>query len=60
MGDNDDLNGAAHHAAQHAGSSGDPGVFSNVLSNLGQNKQSIGSQRINEQGRSFSKCTNRN
>jgi len=48
--DDDDLQGAARHANQHAGSSGDANMFSNVLSMIGQNKQSIGNQNIDEQG----------
>jgi hypothetical protein len=46
----DDLSGAAQHAQQHAGNSGDSNMFSNVVSHLGQNKQNIGNQQINEQG----------
>jgi hypothetical protein len=49
-GDDNDLSGAAHHAQQHAGDSGDSGMFSTVLSHLGQNKQNIANQPINEQG----------
>lgn len=49
-GGDDDLRGAAHHAQQHAGDSGDSNIFSNVISHLGQNKQNIGNQQINEQG----------
>ena len=49
-GGDDDLSGAAHHAQQHAGDSGDSNMFSNVISHLGQNKQNIGNQQINEQG----------
>jgi len=43
------LSGAAQHAQQHAGDSGDAGIFSNVLGRIGQNKQNIGSQPIDEQ-----------
>ena len=46
----DDLTGAAHHAQQHAGDSGGSDVFSNVVNHLGQNKQNISNQQINEQG----------
>lgn len=49
-GDDDDLSGAAHHAQQHAGNSGDSGMFSAALNHLGQNKQNIANQPINEQG----------
>jgi hypothetical protein len=49
-GDDNDLSGAAHHAQQHAGDSGDSGMFSTVLNHLGQNKQNIANQPINEQG----------
>jgi len=44
------LSGAAHHAQQHAGDSGDSNMFSSVISHLGQNKQNIGNQQIDEQG----------
>ena len=47
--DDDDLSGAAHHAQQHAGDSSDSGIFSSVLSQLGQNKHNIGNQPIDEQ-----------
>lgn len=49
-GNDDDLSAAAHHAQQHAGDSGDSNMFSNVANHLGQNKQNIGNQQINEQG----------
>jgi len=45
------LSGAAQHASQHAGDSGDDSIFSKVLGHLGQNKQHIGGQQINEQGK---------
>lgn len=51
--DDDDLSGAARHAEQHAGSSGDSSIFSSVLSSLGQNKQQYANQGINEQGSSI-------
>jgi hypothetical protein len=51
--DDDDLSGAARHASQHAGDSGDSNIFSSVLSALGQNKHSIGNQDIDEQGEPF-------
>ncbi len=51
-GGNDDLTGAAQHAQQHAGGSGDAGIFSEVSSFLGQNKQNIGQQGMNQQGES--------
>lgn len=57
--DDDDLSGAARHAEQHAGSSGDSSIFSSVLSSLGQNKQHIANQGINEQG-SFISTPSRN
>jgi hypothetical protein len=52
-GDDDDLSGAAQHAQQHAGDSGDPSIFSNALGRIGQNKQHIGSQPIDEQGTGY-------
>jgi len=48
-GGDEDLSGAAHHAQQHAGDSGDSGIFSSVLSALGQNKQNIGNSHLDEQ-----------
>jgi hypothetical protein len=44
------MSGAAQHAQQHAGNSGDAGIFGDVASFLGQNKQHIGNQSVNEQG----------
>jgi hypothetical protein len=44
------LSGAAQHAQQHAGDSDDSAIFSSVSGRLGQNRQNIGSQQINEQG----------
>jgi hypothetical protein len=43
------MSSAAHHAQQHAGDSSDSGIFSSVLSQLGQNKHNIGNQPIDEQ-----------
>ena len=43
------MSGAMQHAQQHAGDSGDEGIFSNVLGFLGQNKQHIANQEVNEQ-----------
>lgn len=48
--DDYDPRGAAHHAQQHAGDSGDSHMFSNVLNHLGQNRQHFGNQQIDEQG----------
>jgi hypothetical protein len=48
-GGDDDLGGAARHAEQHAGDSGDSSIFSSVLSAIGQNKHGIANQPINEQ-----------
>jgi hypothetical protein len=45
----DDLSGAASHAQEHAGDSGDSSIFSSVINHLGQNKQQIGNQQLNEQ-----------
>ena len=49
-GEGDDFSSAAKHATQHAGSSADSNIFSSVLSALGQNRQSIATQNVNEQG----------
>lgn len=49
-GGDDDFSSAAQHAQQHAGDSGDGGMFSSIANHLGQNKQHIASQPINEQG----------
>jgi hypothetical protein len=38
----DDLSGAASHAQEHAGDSGDSSIFSSVINHLGQNKQFFG------------------
>ena len=46
----EDLQGAAHHAQQHAGSSGDSNIFSSVLGNLMGNKQNIQQGHLDEQG----------
>jgi ABC-type uncharacterized transport system ATPase subunit len=48
------LSGAAQHAQQHAGHSGDSSIFSEVASFLGQNKQNIAQQNVDQQGRSRS------
>lgn len=50
--DEDDMSGALQHAQQHGGRQEDEGMFSNILSGLGQNKQQIGGQGINEEGES--------
>jgi hypothetical protein len=47
--DDDDLQGAAKHASEHAGGSGDSNMFSSILSGFMGNKQNIGQQPINEQ-----------
>lgn len=51
--DGDEFSSAARHANQHAGSSADPDIFSSVLSALGQNRQSIANQDVDEQGTLF-------
>lgn len=43
------MSGALQHAQQHSGDSGDEGIFSSVLGFLGQNKQHIGQQEVDEQ-----------
>ncbi|KAI0861068.1 hypothetical protein F4860DRAFT_514138 [Xylaria cubensis] len=47
--DDDDWNGAAQHASQHAGDSGDTDLFSNLLGALGQKKQRIADEDIDEE-----------
>jgi len=51
--DDEDLKGAAHHAQEHAGDSGDSSLFSSVLGYLGQNKHNIGNQDVDEEGMLF-------
>ncbi|KAK2073902.1 hypothetical protein P8C59_008145 [Phyllachora maydis] len=46
--EDEDFRGAAHHAAQDAGDSGDSGFFGNVLNSLGQRKQQIARQDVDE------------
>ncbi|KAH9906566.1 hypothetical protein F4778DRAFT_726602 [Xylariomycetidae sp. FL2044] len=46
--DDDDLRGAAEHASRHAGSSGDSDLFSNLLGALGQKKQSLSAEDVDE------------
>lgn len=46
----EDLQGAAHHAQQHSGNSGDSNIFSSVLGNLMGNKQNIQQGHLDEQG----------
>ncbi|KAI1752814.1 ClpP/crotonase [Xylaria castorea] len=51
--DDDDWRGAAQHASQHAGDSGDTDLFSNLLGALGQKKQRLANEDIDEDGESF-------
>jgi hypothetical protein len=44
----EDVSGAMSHAKQHAGDSADEGIFSNVLGFLGQNKQHLANQDVDE------------
>ncbi|KAI1171769.1 hypothetical protein F4777DRAFT_34285 [Nemania sp. FL0916] len=46
--DDDDWRGAAQHASQHAGDSGDADLFSNLLGALGQKKQHLANEDIDE------------
>ncbi|KAI0976611.1 hypothetical protein F4678DRAFT_413908 [Xylaria arbuscula] len=46
--DDDDWQGAAHHASQYAGDSGDTDLFSNLLGALGQKKQRLAQEDIDE------------
>ena len=45
------IGGAAHHAQEHSGDSGDSNIFSSVLGYLGQNKQNISSSDVDENGK---------
>lgn len=44
------MRGAAQHAEQHSGDSGDSSLFSSVLGYLGQNKHDIKNQEVDEEG----------
>ncbi|KAI0506901.1 hypothetical protein F5B22DRAFT_427446 [Xylaria bambusicola] len=46
--DDDDWRGAADHASQHAGDSGNADLFSNLLGSLGQKKQRLAEEDIDE------------
>ncbi|KAI0400175.1 hypothetical protein F4802DRAFT_586142 [Xylaria palmicola] len=46
--DDDDWKDAAHHASQHAGDSGDTDLFSNLLGALGQKKQRLADEDVDE------------
>jgi len=47
--DDEDLRGAAQHASQHAGQSGSSGLFASVLNAVGQNKNHLANQDVDEQ-----------
>ncbi|KAI8626634.1 hypothetical protein F5Y19DRAFT_488010 [Xylariaceae sp. FL1651] len=44
----DDFRGAAEHASRHAGDSGDTDLFSNLLGSLGQKKQKLANEDLDE------------
>jgi len=46
--DDDDMQGAMHHAQQHAGSSGDSSLFGNALGYLSGNKANIATSDLDE------------
>ncbi|KAI0415926.1 hypothetical protein F5X98DRAFT_345319 [Xylaria grammica] len=46
--DDDDWSGAASHASQHAGDSGSADLFSNLLGALGQKKQRLAEEDVDE------------
>jgi hypothetical protein len=48
--DDEDFRGAAERASQHAGDSGDTSMFANVLGHIGQKKQHLANQDIDEEG----------
>jgi len=48
--DDDDLRGAAEQASKHAGDSGDRDLFSSIISALGDKKQALASEDVDEQG----------
>ncbi|KAH8204964.1 hypothetical protein TruAng_000847 [Truncatella angustata] len=48
--DDDDFSGAAQHASQHAGNSGDSSLFSSILGSLGQNKGRLAQEDVDEEG----------
>ena len=52
--DDDDWSGAADHASQHAGDSGNADLFGSLLGALGQKKQRLAEEDIDEDGRCFS------
>jgi len=47
--DDDDLRGAAEQASKHAGDSGDRDLFSSIISALGDKKQALASEDVDEQ-----------
>jgi hypothetical protein len=48
--DDDDWRGAAENASKHAGDSGDTDLFSNLLGALGQKKQRLADEDVDEDG----------
>ncbi|KAI0009459.1 hypothetical protein F4779DRAFT_373357 [Xylariaceae sp. FL0662B] len=46
--DDDDIRGAAEHAKRHAGESGDDNLFATLLGALGQKKQSLADEDVDE------------
>lgn len=50
-GDDEDLQGAARHAQEHSGGTGDSSMFSSILGSLSGNKQHLANQEVDEQGK---------
>ncbi len=51
--DDDDWKDAANHASQHAGDSGNADLFSNLLGALGQKKQRLAEEDVDEDGQCY-------
>lgn len=51
--DDDDWRDAAQHASNHAGDSGNADLFSNLLGALGQKKERLANEDVDEDGQSF-------
>jgi len=48
-GDDEDFNNAAQHASNHAGASGDQGIFASVLGSIGSRKQEVAEGDLDEE-----------
>jgi len=55
--DDDDWRGAAEHASRHAGDSGNADLFSNLLGALGNKKQQLENDDIDEDGQYLTSST---